>query len=558
MTNDARLFPPRPQWEARDYRPDEYSRWLLGNWRPIEELWAELRIDPARPQPAVVELEDWLFDSGASPKRRQAERRFAYGHLLAPGDVQGTPSRARCARPPYDRLPLPRVAIPEGIILSREADAWIDEADIKDVALPLYEGRMIGQFDSSQKGWVSGKGRTAVWRDISWKDKQIEPQFLMAETNYRLGVPALESPKLAHMNIASGTNERTAIGAYVQRMPVGHSAGVFFSRTPADVAALTAVWNSISFDFVTRLRVVGLHLDYHLMEQNPVPLRSPQLKTLIPVGTSLTLTSPKDAPSLLLFADAPPSHEASPTLANWGIGKRRSRVSLVPALRPSQRVRGRAIVDAIVATLYGLDLVDFQGLMADCDHPLSTVASKRRAELRGKAFWRVDKDKPPELRQTVLAQVAFADLRRHIDSADGDPEAGLQSFMAQNHGEGWHLPETLRLADHGLGHDDRARQHQPVATELGPRFYDWQLAQPPEEARCETHLHARNILGDHAYRRLLRDLDQTTARPLADSAAPLSEVAEQRRSWHNRLAHTDKDSPQPTTKPTPDQRDIFD
>ena len=46
MTNDSRLFPPRPQWEAKGYRPDEYSRWLLGDWRPIKELWAELGIDP--------------------------------------------------------------------------------------------------------------------------------------------------------------------------------------------------------------------------------------------------------------------------------------------------------------------------------------------------------------------------------------------------------------------------------------------------------------------------------------------------------------------------------
>ena len=44
-------------------------------------------------------------------------------------------------------------------------------------ALPLYEGRMIGQSDFSQKGWVSGKGRSAVWRDIPWERKQIEPQF---------------------------------------------------------------------------------------------------------------------------------------------------------------------------------------------------------------------------------------------------------------------------------------------------------------------------------------------------------------------------------------------
>lgn len=47
--------------------------------------------------------------------------------------------------------------------------------------------------------------------------------------------------------------------------------------------------------------------------------------------------------------------------------------------------------------------------------------------------------------------------------------------------------ETLRLADYGLGHDDRALGHQPVASALGPRFLDWQLAQTPEEswAECE-------------------------------------------------------------------------
>ena len=67
------------------------------------------------------------------------------------------------------QIPVARADIPEGIILSREVDSFIREEEIKDTALPLYEGRMIGQFDFSQKGWVSGKGRTAVWRDIEWE-----------------------------------------------------------------------------------------------------------------------------------------------------------------------------------------------------------------------------------------------------------------------------------------------------------------------------------------------------------------------------------------------------
>ena len=84
-------------------------------------------------------------------------------------------------------------------------------------------------------------------------------------------------------------------------------------------------------------------------------------------------------------------------------------------------------------------------------------------------------------------------------------EKGIEAFLSQNDGEGWMLPETLRLADYGLGHDDRAEQHQPVASRLGPRFYDWQLVQTPEESWRECHLHARNLLGEAAYRRLVSE-----------------------------------------------------
>ena len=69
------------------------------------------------------------------------------------------------------------------------------------------------------------------------------------------------------------------------------------------------------------------------------------------------------------------------------------------------------------------------------------------------------------------------------------------------------LPETLRLADYGLGHDDRAQQHQPVRECFGPRFYEWQLAQSPEESWRECHLHARNLLGETGYRRLLAEIE---------------------------------------------------
>ena len=52
---------------------------------------------------------------------------------------------------------------------------------------------------------------------------------------------------------------------------------------------------------------------------------------------------------------------------------------------------------------------------------------------------------------------------------------------------------------------------QPVATRLGVRFLDWQLAQSPEEAVCECHLHARNLLGGDGYARLIAGLIEDRA-----------------------------------------------
>ena len=144
-------------------------------------------------------------------------------------------------------------------------------------------------------------------------------------------------------------------------------------------------------------------------------------------------------------------------------------------------------------------------------HILADATVLRWTEWRSiadpKGFWRVDKDKDPELRHTVLTLVAFHDLEEKIRACGGDREKGIEAFLAQNDGEGWMLPETLRLADYGLGHDDRAKQPQPVASRLGPRFYDWQLAQSAEESWRECHLHARNLLGEDGYRQLLADIE---------------------------------------------------
>jgi hypothetical protein len=334
--------------------------------------------------------------------------------------------------------------------------------------LPLYEGRMIGQFDFSDKGWVSGKGRSAVWREIPWERKVIEPQYLLSLETW---VSRAESgaqgaaAKVAFMDVTSATNARTMIAAAVGVSPCGNSAPVLYAD-PSQLHGLAAVLNSYAYDFAARARCGGLHLNYFVVEETPLP-KPGQLDAL--EGLSLSLGGAHEC-----FAGA------------WLAIARRQNQSWRGswALARSERLRVGCVLEAAVAHFYELGEDGMRWVLAGCDHPAAQVGSDAfAARLNPKGFWRVDKSQDPELRHSVLTQVAFHDLQR----------IGLEEFLNQNDGEGWMIPETLRLADYGLGHDDRAKEHQPVASRVGPRFLPWQLEQGGEESWEECARHAERI-----------------------------------------------------------------
>ncbi len=351
-----------------------------------------------------------------------------------------------------------------GWVKSREGDAAIEIEAIRDVALPLYEGRMIGQFDFSQKGWVSGKGRTAVWREIPWEAKQIEPQYLMALSDGSCGI----DPRVLIMDIGSATNARTGFAAVVANGPAGHSAPTLSALHGKfeELIAFCAVFDSYVFDFQLRKRIGGLHLTWNFLEDIPLPRAVNEAVANLQAARFLSGT-----------------HRSFSVFGS---------VESAQAYTPYERQRMRCIVDAVAAHEYRFEAADFRWILRDCDHPVGQSTSKAfTRNLDGKGFWRVEKAQPPELRHTVLAQVAFDDLLALI--AQHGEEEGMQRFLGTGPDDGWMLPETLCLADYGLGHDERAKVAQPVASVLAPRFYEWQLQQTPDEAWGECQRHAENL-----------------------------------------------------------------
>lgn len=481
MNTDAKLFPPRPKWEAKGYQPDEYGRWLLGPWRPRE------------------------------------------GSQEAPPEA-------------------PRHTLPQGLLLSQDGQKYLHETEIHEdpdtghqgIALPLYEGRMVGIADFSEKGWISGKGRGAAWRDIPWSNKTIEPQFLMASEVFEGRLRAQEYRRVGQMRTTSATNTRTTIATIPPAYPTGDKVANLTTWDVASACFLSAFLGSLVFDFVARTRVGGLQLDQHVLFELPAPRRRQNAGFY-----GLTRLDCQLACAHRVFAPLWIRLERNRTIRPATLSEYR--------LTDSRRAEGRAMVDAISATVYGLNSEDLLATLEGVTIPRDRMKSLEfRPQRLPKGFWRVDKDKDPELRHTVLTLVSFHDLQLHIRNHGGDLDKGIESFCNQNDGQGWMLPETLRLADYGLGHDDRAKQHQPVAGRLGPRFYDWQLTQSPEESWQECHLHARNILGEAGYQNLLSEIkEQEPGAPATGNPAPKADTK----------THTEATG-QKTTYPKP-QKDMF-
>ena len=170
---------------------------------------------------------DMTGDSSLFPPRPKWEERGyvpdEYGHWL-----KGPWQAYRGSTNVLDRK--------QELVLSQDGTHALDLAEIEDVALPFYEGRMLGQFDFSEKGWVSGKARTAVWREIPFEDKVIEPQYLLPAAEFvhakdkQGNLKFTRGIKLGFMNATSSTNTRTIICAAVWDAPCGHSAPVLTVR----------------------------------------------------------------------------------------------------------------------------------------------------------------------------------------------------------------------------------------------------------------------------------------------------------------------------------------
>ena len=280
----------------------------------------------------------------------------------------------------------------EKFIYSRDCNYVIKASETEDIALPMYVGKMIEQFDSCSKGWVTGRGRRAIWRILPFQKKQFEPEFLMSLKDFKERVEFPLSTRIGLIDITTSVHHRTGIFALLPEFPCANSLPILSLESNAleDALLLVAVLNSFVFDIPARYKLAYLHLSWFILEELALPKRQ-KIKS-----KNLRFSLSKWSASLGCIQDLMSRTWIDLSKSNPCI-KKISWFKLL-AITDYERLRLRCILDSVIADLYNLSTEDFAWILQDCDHSIERLKSQEFVRtLEPKGFWRVDRDKNPEL-----------------------------------------------------------------------------------------------------------------------------------------------------------------
>ena len=144
--------------------------------------------------------------------------------------------------------------------------------------LPLYQGRMIHQFDhraNSVRVNPESTHNPYLSQEVT-ETQHADPNFL-PQTQYWVPVSSVESAlpespgyTLGFRDIARPTDVRTVIASIVPWAGYGNTVPLLVGDDILVATCLVATLNAMCVDFVARQKAQGTHLNWYIVEQLPV------------------------------------------------------------------------------------------------------------------------------------------------------------------------------------------------------------------------------------------------------------------------------------------------
>jgi len=212
---------------------------------------------------------------------------------------------------------------------------WLSSRSIV-ALLPVYEGRMVHQFDSVAKIHVSGQGRSATWRVPTISERNVGPHYLIPE-DYLGDRGWTPTVRVGYCEISGHANERTLLAALLPKNCVcGNKVPVLklSSGGPDGELLWLALANSLVVDWLMR-RFVSTTVNHFYWQNIPLPTRGEN-----PTEEALLIEAAR-----MLSSSSEGAHDT----AAW-LGRR----ALI-----------RAAIDVVVMKLYGVDELDLAVILDD-------------------------------------------------------------------------------------------------------------------------------------------------------------------------------------------------
>ena len=148
----------------------------------------------------------------------------------------------------------------------------------EELFLPLYQGRMIHQFDhransvrfnpeSTHNPYLSEEVTEAQHADPTFLPQS---QYWVPAHNVEEALPQSRGYALGFRDIARPTDVRTVIASIVPWAGYGNTVPLLVIADTLATAYLTANLNAMCVDFVARQKAQGTHLNWYIVEQLPV------------------------------------------------------------------------------------------------------------------------------------------------------------------------------------------------------------------------------------------------------------------------------------------------
>lgn len=267
-------------------------------------------------------------------------------------------------------------------LLGREFDMSMDKASFvphkeRDLQrhLPLIEGRMLEQFGYQAKSYVTGSGRSARWQNGGMG----HAQFYIDREQYMCQRQSEFPYKIGFQSVGSSINQRSMIATVMPDLPCGNSVSVLklmpscCNKGILLLHLMVAVLNSFVFDYQVRVRLHGNNINYFLLQECILP----EILQTVAKG------EPLDLEQALLLALVE---------------------ELVQKPGQVQERRNRAVLEAVIARLYGLSLTQYSLIINGANRSDNGVHNSR-------GFWRVDKGLEAALRLPLMSWNQFVLLQ---------------------------------------------------------------------------------------------------------------------------------------------------